>query len=214
MAENKDRPQTREEEIANGISHALGILFCLTAMPFALYKAWDQQNSLIFVSVCLFALGILLVYTFSTFYHFAEHDRRKAILQKLDHISIYFLIAGTYTPHMMRYLDHQTAIVFLSVMWSIVAAGILYKIFFINRHEWFSVLLYLILGYMIVFVIDPVLQNIPTSVFYWILAGGISYTIGVYFYIKSHKPYHHTVWHVFVLAGTVMHFVSVYMGMV
>ena len=203
------REQTRKEEIVNAISHGVGILFCLIAMPFLLIDSFNENQLSIFISVLAFGIGMLLVYTFSTLFHAAKNPKVKDILQIGDHISIYFLIAGTYTPLMVRYLSSKTATVFLGVMWSIVAIGIIFKIFFTKKFKFVSVLLYLALGWMIVFVIKPLIHNVPLTVFWWILGGGLSYTVGVYFYVKSHKPFYHAIWHVFVLLGTILHFVAI-----
>lgn len=204
-----NRAQTRNEEIANVISHSLGILFALIAMPIVLVTAFRDGNFAAFYSIFAFGIGLFLVYTFSTLYHFARDERHKSWLQVADHISIYFLIAGTYTPLVIEYLPPTTAWVFLSVLWSIVLLGMFFKLFFINRFEILSVILYVMMGWMLIFVIKPFIQNVPLSVFTWIVAGGLSYSIGVYFYVKSHKLYYHTIWHVFVLLGSIFHFVSI-----
>lgn len=206
------REQTRKEEIVNSIIHGSGILFCLVAMPFLLVNSFKENQLSIFISVLAFGVGMLLVYTFSTLFHAAKNPKVKDVLQIGDHISIYFLIAGTYTPLMVRYLQPKIAAVFLGIMWSIVAIGIIFKIFFTKKFRFVSVLLYLTLGWMIVFVIEPLIHTMPFSVFMWILIGGLSYTIGVYFYMKDHKLYYHTIWHVFVLFGTIAHFVSIYLS--
>ncbi|HOY14627.1 MAG TPA: hemolysin III family protein [Saprospiraceae bacterium] len=206
------RKQSRKEEIANALTHSLGILFCVIAMPIILNYTLEKSNWLTFISVFAFGLGMLMVYSFSTFYHYTERERAKEILLIADHISIYFLIAGTYTPLMIKYLEKNTAMIFLSVMWSIVVLASILKIFYIHRFKIFSLILYVTMGWMMIFVIKPLLNSIPTPVFAWIIAGGICYCIGVYFYVKSYKMYYHTVWHLFVLFGTISHFVSIYMS--
>lgn len=205
------REQTPKEELANAISHSLGILFCLIAMPIVLVTAFQMGNLAAFYSIFAFGIGLFLVYTFSTLYHLAKDPRHKSWLQVADHISIYFLIAGTYTPLVIEYLSADTAFMFLTVMWSIVFLGVFFKLFFINRFKILSVILYMMMGWMLLFVIKPFIQNVPLSVFTWILAGGLSYSVGVYFYVKGHKLYYHTVWHVFVLLGSIFHFVSICM---
>lgn len=206
------RPQTPKEERLNVITHSIGIVFSLIAMPFVLIGVYDETQLTYFYSVLSFGLGMLLVYSFSTFFHAATKERTKDLLQIGDHISIYFLIAGTYTPLMVRYLDSKTAFVFLAIMWSIVAVGVVFKLFFTKRFKYLSVILYLVLGWMIVFVLEPLLENIPLTVLWWIIAGGFSYTTGVYFYMKDHKFYYHTIWHFFVLFGTFAHFISVWLS--
>lgn len=204
------RNQTRKEEVANVISHGAGMLFGLIAMPFLLAAAFDPHRPSIFVSTAVFGIGLFLVYTFSTLYHWEKDEKRKFHLKKCDHISIYFLIAGTYTPLVVRYLDNKLVAIILPIIWSIVLIGLVYKLFFINKLKWLSLTLYITMGWMLVFFIKPLLASVPTSVLAWILAGGLSYMAGVYFYVKSHKYYYHTIWHVFVLMGTIFHYVSIY----
>lgn len=206
----KHREQTRNEELANAVSHGLGVLFCLIAMPIVLTITYNDKDLITFYSVAAFAVGMFLVYSCSALYHFVQKEKTKNLLQIADHISIYFLIAGTYTPLMIKYLPSETAFVFLTSMWTVVFLGMFFKIFFIKKFEWLSVVLYLVMGWMIVFVIKPLIDTVPLEVFWWILAGGLSYTIGVYFYVKSYKYYYHTVWHIFVLLGTVLHFMAIY----
>jgi hemolysin III len=206
------RQQTSKEERLNALTHSIGMLFCLIGMPIVLIAMYDKNELSTFFSVLAFAIGMLLVYTFSTLYHAVTNEKVKDVLQIGDHISIFFLIAGTYTPLMVRYLDSNTAFVFLTIMWSIVAVGVVFKVFFTKRFKYLSVILYLLLGWMIVFVLEPLLENIPLTVLWWIIAGGFSYTTGVYFYMKDHKFYYHTIWHVFVLFGTFAHFISVWLS--
>lgn len=206
----KHREQTRNEELANAFSHGLGVVFCLIAMPILLGITYNETDMTTFFSVAAFAVGMFLVYSCSTFYHFVQKEKSKKLLKIADHISIYFLIAGTYTPLMIKYLPAATAFVFLTTMWTVVFLGLFFKLFFIHRFEWFSVVLYLTMGWMIVFVIEPLIDTVPLTVFWWILAGGLSYTIGVYFYVKSYKYYYHTIWHIFVLLGTILHFMAIY----
>lgn len=206
----KGRIQTRNEELANGISHILGILFCLSAMPFLIAKARGQHNLITESAVIVFGIGMLLVYSFSSLYHLAQKEKTKQRLKIADHISIYYLIAGTYSPLMVIYLNKETALLFLGIMWAIVLLGSFFKIFYVNRFKIVSTSLYLLMGWMIVFVIKPLWGVMPLSVFLWILAGGFSYTIGVFFYVKSHKNYFHTVWHFFVFLGTVLHYIAIF----
>jgi hemolysin III len=153
---------------------------------------------------------MLLVYSFSSLYHLAKQEKVKQQFKIADHISIYYLIAGTYSPLMVIYLDKPTALTFLGIMWSIVLLGTFFKIFYVDRFKAVSVVLYLLMGWMIVFVIKPLWGVIPLSVFLWIIAGGLSYTVGVYFYIKGNRNYFHTVWHFFVLMGTILHYVAIW----
>jgi len=204
-----NRVQSPKEELANGISHIFGILFCIIAMPFIVAIAFKHHTLITVSAVVAFGIGMLLVYSFSTLYHFAKKEKVKQNLKIADHISIYYLIAGTYSPLMIIYLEGDTAELFLGIMWGIVFIGTFFKLFFINRFKIISVLLYVLMGWMIVFVVKPLWGVMPFSVFLWILAGGISYTVGVFFYVKSHKKYFHTIWHFFVLLGTIFHYIAI-----
>jgi len=209
----EDRNQTRNEELANGISHILGVFFCLIAMPFLIIMVCKQYDLIKIWSVFVFGIGMLLVYSFSTLYHLVQKVKTKRLLNIADHISIYFLIAGTYSPLMVIYLNKENALVFLGIMWSIVLLGTFFKIFFIGRFKFISVVLYVLMGWMIIFVIRPLWGVMPLSVFLWILAGGLSYTIGVYFFVKGNKKYYHTIWHFWVLFGTIFHYVSIFISL-
>jgi hemolysin III len=204
------RIQTRNEELANGFSHILGVFFCLIGMPFLIAKVSAQHNLITELSVIVFGIGMLLVYSFSSLYHLAQKEKTKQLFKIADHISIYYLIAGTYSPLMVIYLKKETALVFLGIMWLIVLLGTFFKVFYVDRLRFLSVLFYLLMGWMIVFVIKPLWGVMPFSVFLWILSGGLSYTVGVYFYVKGDRNYFHTIWHFFVLVGTIFHYVAVW----
>ncbi|MBK8563292.1 MAG: hemolysin III family protein [Saprospiraceae bacterium] len=201
---------TRQQELANAITHGMGILFCFIATPFLLNNALKSNSTGQFWAVIAFGLGMLMVYASSTLYHAVQHEKIKNWLLVLDHISIYYLIAGTYTPLVIKYLPQNEAIIFLSVMWGMAALGTVFKLFFTGKFGYFSLAVYVFMGCMIVFIAKPVLQNVPSNLLWWIALGGISYLVGVLFYIRSHVKYCHAIWHVFVLGGTVLHYVFVY----
>ena len=202
------RAQTRIEEVINTITHLVGVVLVLVAIPFLVYNSFQEQDFLMMLSVLAFGVGMLMVYTFSSLYHAVRPSRLKEILNKMDHISIFFLIAGTYTPLVYRYTPSRTAIVFLSVMWGIVLLGIFYKLFFMKR-RWLSMVFYLLMGWMLIFIIKPMVANMPLDVLLWIGAGGLTYSIGVVFYAFSKVKYFHNIWHGFVMAGTAFHFIAV-----
>jgi hemolysin III len=204
------RPQTKMEEIANAISHGIGVLLALIGIPFLLWKAFESNDAWTFASAIAFSLGMLMVYASSTLYHAVANQKWKALLQKSDHISIYFLIAGTYTPMVLAVLPKEDALPFLGLIWSFVLVGTLFKIFFTGRFKFVSVGLYLLMGWISVFIYDSIIQNLSPENIFWLAAGGLSYTLGVIFYILSNRRYFHTVWHVFVLLGTLSHFIVVY----
>lgn len=156
-----------------------------------------------------FLVGIILTYTSSTVYHAVRNPRWKSTFKVLDHISIFILIGGTYTPVIVNYVSHPTNTIFLIIMWILIAFGALSKIWFTGKFENLSTGFYAFLGWMLVFVIAPIVKNTPTPVLSLLVVGGISYTAGIYFYKKDHMPYFHSIWHLFVAAGTVSHFIAV-----
>lgn len=204
------RNQTVIEEQVNGVSHIIGVLFCLIGMPFLIAKASEQHNFVTVASVVVFGIGMLMVYSFSSLYHLVQNEKKKKQLKIADHISIYYLIAGTYSPLMIAYLNKNTALIFLGIMWLIVLLGTFFKIVNINRFRKASVVMYVLMGWMILFVIRPLWGVMPLQVFWWIVAGGISYTVGVYFYVNSYKKYFHAIWHFFVLLGTLFHYIAIF----
>ncbi len=204
------RAQTLNEEIANAITHGLGVLFCLVAIPAMILYALEKSNASMVWAVAIFGFGMLMVYCASTLYHYAKNAETKRILRIWDHISIFLLIAGSYTPMVIKYTDFKTSVIFLSIMWIIVALGSIMKVFFTGRYNLLSVILYVALGWMAIFIIRPIINNMPPNVLYLLIAAGAAYTLGVVFYLWHKLHYHHAIWHVFVLAGTITHFFAVY----
>lgn len=198
-----------KKEIANSITHGIGILFFLTATPFLLYKAFQVKTTYLLACV-VFAIGLLMVYGSSTLYHAIQKETLKRKLRIADHISIYLLIGGSYTPFIAKYLSNPQAGTYLLFMWSVIALCILLKFFFTGKYDFISTLSYLALGWMAVFMGKPVLNGMPAQVFFLLVAGGLSYSLGVIFYAWKKFTYHHAVWHCFVLGGSVSHFYSVW----
>lgn len=196
------------QELANIIIHALGIIFGIAAIPFLIDFASDQNTSHI-ISICVYALCFLMVFTFSTLYHFVRRYKLKMLFKKLDRISIYFLIAGTYTAIIRYYVFDTTGVVLLCILWSLVVGGIFFEIFFPGRYNAFSVLSYLIMGLIFVFVPDHFFALMPAGIIMLVLCGVGLYVFGVIFYIWQKWSYHHAIWHTFVLGGGICHFVAV-----
>jgi len=205
------RDQTLNEETANWITHAFGILFAVITIPFMVAYAINYSNYSTVWGVSVFGFAMLMVYMASTIYHATQpNTNRKRVLRIWDHIGIFVMIAGSYTPLIIKYIETSTATLFLSIMWSIVVLGSILKIFFTGKYLILEVIIYIVMGCMLVFIIKPLVANIPTEIFTYIVAGGIFYGAGVAFYLWKKLNYHHAVWHVFVLAGTVTHFVAIY----
>ncbi len=207
-----DRPQNKQEELLNGMSHSIGLLILLACMPF-LYRTAEQCESGIYLwTISPFLTGIVMTYSSSAIYHFTPRGRSKDRWRIVDHISIFVLIGGTYTPIIMQYLDYPINLIFLGIMWTIILLGVVLKFWWTGKYDNFSTGLYVFLGWMVLFVIWPLWKNAPTEVLWWILAGGIAYSIGIYFYKNSNPLYYHVVWHIFVFLGTISHFVAIYLS--
>lgn len=209
-SKTKERIQSKSEEIVNTVTHAAGVLLILLFFPLLFAAAMQKVNASMLWSIFIFGFGMLMAYLASTFYHFIQHEAVKYKLRIWDHIGIFLLIGGTYTPIVCKYTDTTTTVYFLSVMWLLITVGSILKIFFTGKYDKLSTLIYLFLGWMVVFIIQPLRENMPTEVFLWILAGGLFYTVGVIFYRWHSLKYHHGIWHLFVLAGTALQFVAIY----
>jgi hemolysin III len=204
------RVQTTEEEIANTITHGAGVVFAVFAIPVLMIYAFQLGSLKTVWSVGMFSFGMLMVYCSSTLYHAIQHPGVKHKLRIWDHISIFYLIAGSYTPIIHKYVEADTATFFLTTLWIIVGLGTIMKLFFTGRFGVFSLLLYLVLGCFAVFIYKPLAANVPMGVLVMMLLGGLSYLLGVIFYAWKNLRYQHAIWHVFVLAGTVIHYFAVY----
>ena len=207
---SKHKVQSRQEEVANTATHALGVILILVFFPLLLKVAMDKGSNGMLWSLGVFGFGMLMAYLASTLYHLVEDSNVKSKMRIWDHIGIFLLIGGTYTPVVCRYTDSRTAVIFLTVMWSLIAIGSVLKVFHTGKYDRLSTFIYLFLGWMVVFIIKPVRENMPFEIFMWILAGGMAYTLGVIFYKWRSLKYQHSIWHLFVLAGTALQFVAVY----
>lgn len=213
--ENKSMPEMdvpefgRPQELANILLHAIGILFGLMATPWLISKSAIKDNDAGVVSICIYCACFILLFTASTLYHLTVKKRLKRLVKKLDRISIYFMIAGTYTPILWHYLHNSTGIALLCILWGLVLMGILFELFFPDRFNIFSVISYLIMGLIFVFVPRPFFAALPNSVTTLVIAGVACYCIGVIFYLWQKWSYHHALWHGLVLAGGVCHYIAV-----
>ncbi|EPR66858.1 PAQR family membrane homeostasis protein TrhA [Cyclobacterium qasimii] len=209
MAGQVERKQTIQEEFANTVTHLIGILFSIVAISLLVVFSVLNGTALHVVSCCIFGATMLLLYTSSTLYHAIQSNELKPLLRSIDHISIYFLISGTYTPFLLIGLGGTLGWVYFGIVWTITLLGLVFKIFFIGRFEKLSLILYLGMGWMALLLIKPLVANLSTEIIYLIAAGGLAYTIGTVFYANKKMLYAHAIWHVFVLAGTVLHFIAI-----
>ncbi|HPG08959.1 MAG TPA: hemolysin III family protein [Saprospiraceae bacterium] len=200
-----------KEEQLNAYTHGLGLLFGLVALPLLLIQAYQNAAMDLFMAILIYSICFTLLYLASTLYHGIRHPRLKEIFQTVDHISIYFKIAGTYTPFIMGYLYGQEKMVFMMVIWSIVLVGTLFKLRYTGRFEKLSVALYLFMGWLVIFRAPTFYERMPLSIILFIILGGLAFTIGVYFYRRDDRRYYHAIWHVFTLAGSILHYIAVFL---
>ncbi|UKM64026.1 hemolysin III family protein [Flavobacteriaceae bacterium GSB9] len=203
------RIQTALEEKLNAISHGLGALLGIVALILLIFKNTNKTDWSLF-SVIIYGVSIVVLFTASTFYHTAESERRKHIFRVIDHISIYFLIAGTYTPVLLISLIESKGWPLFFTVWGIALFGVVLKLFYTGKFEIFSTLLYLVMGWLIVFDFSNLADIIGSQGILLLFAGGLAYTLGIVFYVIQKIPYNHVIWHLFVLAGAIFHFFMIY----
>ena len=204
-----EQHSTLRLEIANSITHGIGIIFGIAALPVLSAIAAHKDHTIAVVGAAIYGFSFILLFTFSTLYHAFQNPKVKAVLHVFDHISIYFLIAGTYTPFLLNYMMNTTGIVMLSVLWGLTLIGISFKIFFTGRFNYVSTVIYLGMGWILLFSGRQFFAAIPGPVLTMIIIGGLLYSIGVIFYLWEKLHYHHVIWHLFVLAAAICHYVAV-----
>ena len=189
------------EEIANAVTHGLAVLLSIAGLVLMIIFAVRQSaGALAIVSTSIFGASMIILYTVSTLYHAIPNLRAKRVLQVLDHSAIYILIAGSYTPFCLITLGGTTGIALF---------GACFQPLLLRAADWLNCVLYLALGWCIVFVAEPLIESLPTGGLWLLAAGGITYSLGIIFYLWEKLPYNHAVWHVFVLAGTMLQFFAV-----
>ena len=206
----KRRLQTNTEEWFNTISH--GIAALASTLGFVLLVMLGNSSELSFTlfSAIVFGVSLVLLYTFSTIYHGARNEKTKKVFQILDHCGIYLLIAGTYTPVLLVSIGGTTGWVIFGVQWTVALIGIVIKIFYTGKYDLISTLMYAVMGWMIVLRWQDLVDAIPSSALTLLLAGGISYTVGIVFYlIGARVNFSHFIWHLFVMAGSLLHFIMI-----
>ena len=204
------RPQSRGEEIANSVSHGLGFVLALVAAPILVVAATRRGTTSDLIAVIVFAAAMALMYLSSAIYHALPRGRTKEAFHVLDHAAIYLLIAGTYTPFTLGVLQGRWGWTLFGLVWGLAAVGVLTKVFAGIRWHGLSTIVYVVMGWLILIAAKPLWESLPTAGLLWLLAGGVAYTAGVFFYLRKDLRYGHLVWHLFVVAGTACHFVAVW----
>lgn len=203
------RPSLREE-IANSVSHGVGLLASLVAGPLLISHAVDTDRAWGVIGASVFVTSSVAMYLASTLYHALPQGRGKRVLRKIEHCTIFVLIAGTYTPVTLIAIRGVWGWALFGLVWFLAAVGILLKSVTTTRHRWLPGVLYLALSWLMVVAIRPLSQSVPFAGLVWLLGGGIAYTVGMAFFSARRIPYCHFVWHLFVLAGTTCHFIAVW----
>ncbi|MEI6805951.1 MAG: hemolysin III family protein [Myxococcaceae bacterium] len=200
----------------SGLTHLLGALLGVVALVYLLIKSAHHGTSKHTVSFGIFGVSVILLYTSSAFYHLLNvSEQARVIFRKIDHSMIFVLIAGSYTPFCLIPLEGTQGWILLSVIWGLVFVGLGVKLFWLHAPRWISTGIYLLMGWMAVFVFAPLSEALTPSGFFWLITGGLFYTVGAVIYaIKRPNPFpplfgFHEIWHLFVLAGTASHFASV-----
>jgi hemolysin III len=202
-----------KEEKLNVLSHAMGMVLAI-AGSVALLVANTHKTAYATFGVAVYGLSLILLFTVSTLYHFVSDLDLKRRLQILDHIGIFFLIAGTYSPVVLITLVDGNGLFIFYVVWGIALVGTLLKLFFTGKYESLSLLLYLLMGWLIVFDIEDLLGNTSLPGLVFLMLGGAFYTIGILFYAIKRIPYNHFIWHLFVLAGAICHWIFIFTDVV
>jgi hemolysin III len=197
------------EEIANSFTHGIGLILSLAGLAILIFLAWTKGGKAHIISCSIYGATLVLVYAASTLYHGVQDPRVKQIFKLFDHAAIYLVIAGTYTPFTLISLRGFWGWTLLVLVWSLSLFGIAFKLAFVNRYRWVSMGLYLIIGWLAIIAAKPIITSIPQDCLYLIAGGGVAYMTGLIFYAWERLPFSHTIWHVFVIVGSVCHYCAI-----
>jgi hemolysin III len=206
---SRERTQSLGEEIANSVSHGVGLLAALAAAPVLVLSAVQHDGAARIAGASVFAATMVLLYLTSTLYHALPGNRAKRVFQVLDHAAIFLMIAGTYTPFTLGMLRGTWGWTLFGLVWGLALAGVVLTVVGGVRYPKLTTGLYLAMGWLILIAVKPLWLRMPSEGLFWLLAGGIAYTAGVAFYAAKRVRYSHFIWHLFVIAGTACHFIAV-----
>lgn len=204
---------TPKEEFWNSITHGIGIPIAIAGLVLLIINAVDRESLTYWVAALVYGLSMLWTYITSTVYHSFHRagPATRHTLHLMDHTAIYLFIAGTYTPIALFMLPGWWGTLILVSVWTLALGGMLYKIFFLGRFQKLSLAIYLLMGWLIIFAFKPLYDSAPTGLIIWILAGGAAYTLGTVFFSLRQIKYAHSIWHLLVLAGSICHFIGIYL---
>lgn len=200
---------SKKEEFLNILTHGIGLVLSIIALPILIVRALEINDSFAVFSFTVFGISMILLYAASTFYHAAKKPKIRRRLNIFDHAAIYVLIAGSYTPFTLITLKGWLGWVLFGLTWIFALIGIVLKLFYTGKFDKLSTVMYVLMGWQIVFAIKPLLRNLSSEGVTLLIAGGVSYTIGAVLYSIKKLPFNHAIFHVFVLVGTFCHFLSV-----
>jgi len=198
------------EEMTNIISHAIGLVLSIVALLLMLIRASESGDTLHIAGAAIFGISLIALYAASTLYHSAKDPKVRSRLRINDHATIYILIAGTYTPFTLITLNGWVGWTVFGVSWGMAIAGVVLKLFFTGHYNVLSTLMYVFMGWIIIFAIKPLVNNLSPEGLFWLIAGGVAYTTGAVIYSIKKIHFKHAIFHLFVLLGSVCHFISVY----
>ena len=209
VSENEIKRSIVIEEILNTVTHGIGVLLSIAALVLLVVKASNDGGAWHIVSVAIYGSTLIILYLASSLYHGLMFSSARGFFNILDHSAIYLLIAGTYTPFLLVSLRGPLGWSLFGIIWGLTVLGIIYKFFFLNRWRILSTIIYVLMGWLIIFALKPLIASVPVNGLYWVLAGGLFYTLGVIFFVWEKLPYNHFIWHLFVLGGSICHFFAI-----
>ena len=202
---------SKDEEIANAVSHMVGATLALISAVVLIMHGIKTKSAVVVTSFAIFGAGLVIMYTVSSIYHALHNNKAKQVFQILDHSAIYILIAASYTPFLLLVVKSKAGYIIFFIQWLICIFGIAFKSLCVEKYVLFSTLLYIVMGWMIMFVWGDLITNISQQSLILLFIGGVLYTLGTIFYMWNWFKYHHFIWHIFVLLGSVAHFFAVYL---
>lgn len=195
-----------KEEIANSVTHGIGVALSIVGLILLVFYSTLMGDVWRIVSFCIYGTCLILLYTASTLYHSFQSEKLKHYFRIMDHAAIYLLIAGTYTPVTLVSLRGGWGWSLFGVIWGLAIAGVLFKLFFVNKFNVLSTIIYLLMGWLVIIAIVPLVKAVAPAGLYWLIAGGLTYSAGTIFYLWEKLPFNHAIWHLFVLGGSICHF--------
>ncbi len=201
---------SKNEELANVVTHLFGVLLGLIGLISILRKGYENNDTVYSISGLIFCLSLILLYSSSTLYHITTQPNLKKKLKILDHASIFILIAGTYTPFTMVAMHGRWAWIIFGIVWTFAFIGVIFKIFYAGKFKYLSTIIYILMGWVAVIAGPNFYESLGPKALFWVVAGGLFYTFGTIFYLAKSYRYHHAIWHLFVLLGSISHYISIF----